>query len=824
MAINPQKLLPPAKLSTGERMAAAYDKKIDDLLNFQIKKKLINVDKLVNNTKKVKEKTKKQKKTRKENEEREKKEGRLEQKQPKEASKLNLPGLPKTGFLDSVQNFIGYTFLGYLFTNYSNNLPALMGVVKQLPAAMDTFGNIIRGTVDLAAGIIEGGYKFKNDLRQKVDELGGKDAQKTFDKFTVGFKDMINSIMSLGLYKPPKEKTPVPQQASGGYVRKMVPGGNVPRAGRPVSGPVSRQIQKVETKKIPIVYRQISNPGKDIGGRKKIEHIFPSSNDPKTPGPLNTLMSTSSTLSEVPFIGPLMGAAIDIAMGQKPDKRIYRTFGDSLASMLAPGIDAQANVSVGNIVSTIAAMAEGGPVTRGITRRRTSAEQIGISLANLFQNRIEGRLVKIFGEILKTKRADSFGGGVLPPGGSGGVVRVDSNQPDFWLLSVASLLENGDPQGAADVAQAIYNRVSSPAWPDSIRDVIMQGNGGQFQPVRDYGTIEAWNSIRDRDSAIRFIEKYGKGRTRANLETVAAALLDSNRQRSAANFVGPRDSFRSVAFEDANNHLADDTEQRRHGHVFGFEPRGAQIGSFRAGKLRPAQVSSSVKGTVEYSSAPLDGSNGRLRPDELTRVGTLYGRPDYYDWYGNAAMLRHDAARAFLAADAEAKSQGISILITSAYRSYEHQAALVGKYDVVAQPGTSRHGLGTALDIQTGTPGYNWFLKNGPRYGWKYMAIPNDPVHFEYTGRPTTQTKTKKAVASGSMSPPSAEVASSKPKIMDAAQQIAMEPSYATTGGETTFVMLEKILLKEVTGPAQATASVSSIDFPRVNSTIPFIA
>ena len=56
MAINPQKLLPPAKLSTGERMAASYDKKIDDLLNFQIKKKLINVDKLVNNTKKVKEK------------------------------------------------------------------------------------------------------------------------------------------------------------------------------------------------------------------------------------------------------------------------------------------------------------------------------------------------------------------------------------------------------------------------------------------------------------------------------------------------------------------------------------------------------------------------------------------------------------------------------------------------------------------------------------------------------------------------------------------------------------------------------------------------
>jgi hypothetical protein len=54
MAVNAQKLLPPARLTAGERMAAAYDKKIDDLLNLKIKKKLINVEKIVNKTKKVK--------------------------------------------------------------------------------------------------------------------------------------------------------------------------------------------------------------------------------------------------------------------------------------------------------------------------------------------------------------------------------------------------------------------------------------------------------------------------------------------------------------------------------------------------------------------------------------------------------------------------------------------------------------------------------------------------------------------------------------------------------------------------------------------------
>ena len=50
MAVNPQKLLPPARLSPAERMAAAYDKKIDDLLNIKIKKKLINVEKVLNKT------------------------------------------------------------------------------------------------------------------------------------------------------------------------------------------------------------------------------------------------------------------------------------------------------------------------------------------------------------------------------------------------------------------------------------------------------------------------------------------------------------------------------------------------------------------------------------------------------------------------------------------------------------------------------------------------------------------------------------------------------------------------------------------------------
>jgi spore germination cell wall hydrolase CwlJ-like protein len=193
----------------------------------------------------------------------------------------------------------------------------------------------------------------------------------------------------------------------------------------------------------------------------------------------------------------------------------------------------------------------------------------------------------------KAPSADDMGEGVG--------VQVSSDSEDFWLLATAAMFENSDSQGAADVAQAIYNRVAMPGDPwkvnNSIRKTIL--NPGQFQPVRQYGGYTAWGRIKTKEDAIRLSRSHGK--TQEQLERVAAALLDKSKQQSARQFVGPRDSFRSVAYENANNHLADDTEVRRHGHVFGFEPRGATIGAFRQGKLSAAQVNANITGQVGYN-------------------------------------------------------------------------------------------------------------------------------------------------------------------------------------------------------------------------------
>jgi hypothetical protein len=143
----------------------------------------------------------------------------------------------------------------------------------------------------------------------------------------------------------------------------------------------------------------------------------------------------------------------------------------------------------------------------------------------------------------------------------------------------------------------------------------------------------------------------------------------------------------------------------------------------------------SFSGGGKPQGLALTGENGRMKPDQLVSVGTLSGSPSGGPyWYGRNAYLRKsDAGPAFLRAKQDASKAGITVIINSAYRSIEHQKALQGQYAVVAAPGPSPHGDGIALDIERG-PGWDWMAKNGPKYGWKWMQIPNDDVHFEYVG------------------------------------------------------------------------------------------
>lgn len=569
---------------------------------------------------------------------------------------------------------------------------------------------------------------------------------------------------------------------------KFAQGGQIPRGGRRQTAP-SRQIRRVAAKPRK-VQPQRTQPGRDVGGIKKIEALY-GQDKPGQKSGLRALKNTSSYLKGVSVLngslGNIMGASVDLAMGQKFDKKTIRAMGDQFGFAIQNMVDNQVSMSLGDISRQLA-MANGGVVP---SRRIGEGLSVGTRVSMLISNALSSMMENVSGKILQNIMKE-IEGKAIPGGGGGGGLgpgagpMVSSDSADFWLLSLISLYENANPQGAADVAQSIYNRMGYSGR--SAREVILSRN--QYQPVGQYGSVADWNNVVDKQSALNHIRKFpGNAVSADGLERVAAALLDKSVQQKAAKFVGNRPDFRSDGYEGQYDDMTDDIS--RYGQTFGFNRGSAYKGKSLVARVVP----SLVRGTVTEAPGgglPLTGDNGRMKPSQLTRVGTLVGGVDYQDWYGNGAYLRNDAAAAFLAAKAQARKEGITIQITSAYRSIEHQRAIQGKYAVVAAPGTSRHGEGTALDIQTGTAGYAWFVQNGPSYGWRYMAIPGDPVHFEYLGGFVPSKMQREIKLSPIFDRTQASIAPSQQTREVASLQ--MSPSYALIENNTFLYQKEIVL------------------------------
>ncbi|WP_245544856.1 M15 family metallopeptidase [Nakamurella multipartita] len=112
-----------------------------------------------------------------------------------------------------------------------------------------------------------------------------------------------------------------------------------------------------------------------------------------------------------------------------------------------------------------------------------------------------------------------------------------------------------------------------------------------------------------------------------------------------------------------------------------------------------------------------------------------------------ALQLECGAATAFDHLNTAFKAQfGQDIGITDGYRSYDEQVQCrLEKGSLCANPGTSNHGWGKAVDIgaccgiNTGTgPAFDWLTTNASRYGWNHPAWAQpggskpEPWHWEY--------------------------------------------------------------------------------------------
>lgn len=179
------------------------------------------------------------------------------------------------------------------------------------------------------------------------------------------------------------------------------------------------------------------------------------------------------------------------------------------------------------------------------------------------------------------------------------------------------------------------------------------------------------------------------------------------------------------------------------GATSGGAPAGAPSNPGIAGWVdgRPVDAQGNVLWVTSVPTADGDGSNGHMPASAMCQV------PWGTDQLGFAQYLRCDAADALTAMNEAFRAQfGASIDLDLTYRSYADQVAMKAAFGgLAAAPGTSSHGLGTALDVQEwvgtygfGTARYDWLVANGPAYGWYAPARvrqgqPYEEYwHFEY--------------------------------------------------------------------------------------------
>ena len=140
------------------------------------------------------------------------------------------------------------------------------------------------------------------------------------------------------------------------------------------------------------------------------------------------------------------------------------------------------------------------------------------------------------------------------------------------------------------------------------------------------------------------------------------------------------------------------------------------------------QLLDNLRQQAPITQAGAAGENGRLDTSMLTSIG------------GNHKLI-DPAAQAYKRMVQAAAADGIEWTITDSYRTYEAQVdvarrkGLYSQGGLAAEPGTSNHGWGKAVDLGGGannnrTPENNWLRANAPRFG--FTTIAREPWHWEW--------------------------------------------------------------------------------------------
>lgn len=751
MAINTQKLLPSAKGSAlikfnaakitsplsirkksidVNKLALMSQKRNEESVSI-IQKSLINVDSLLKSVLTEDQQTERTKRQIREQEEAEKRETKLET--PKETKKFKLPGvsLPGMGFLDRIKRFLFFTALGWLFNTFQKELPKLVGIVKVIMPIYGVVENVFKFILESTVNFIDKAYETYDRFRGLVKNVGGENAQAEFDKLSAKLNEYVNYVLIGGMaltgaintfaknarnYKPPKPPTPKPTVPRGPRGALRASQAAAIRASRNIIG-------KQATKQI---LRTIKGP-----------------------------------LSRIPLVGGLIEFGLSWALGDSPGKAAFRGVGSTLMGGVGMAIGAFPPL-----------IPFGGPLIGSFLGGWAGAELGGLLYDVLFENKkpkASAQKQRGGGRVI---RRYAKGGQVIGQGGR--TLTIQESKKRFVSPQIT---QPGKDVGGKRKIRRLY---PDPSYKMSVAEWNMSGGVGTYA---DY--LKEWEKQKDRPNPYQALTEiadifkeipYGIGglmggaidaalgqklsestilSINAGLESLfdtIGSVTNNIRSRASQGVLGVQEQISTMQSGGAiprTSGMGAQSQETDPVKIFGATIRQKvnnalrevqkqiAVSTKKATKTRPGGTPPPYMPSVPGTQLPPTGKNGRYSKSELTYVGKMNAAELKVkfdnDWYGRDVYLRPDAAAAFKAAQKEAGPK-IGWILNSGYRSLEHQQALIDAGYPAAPLGTSDHGDGIALDIQEGTNGHDWLVRNGGKFGWRWPAIKGDLVHFYYDG------------------------------------------------------------------------------------------
>jgi len=310
MAINAQKFLPAGKQGGALAKVSQTIKKNSVIITLSessiknvgiIKTKVIDIENIMRGTLASQKKQLDAKKRSESSARREKLESDLEAKPKVDKDKVNMPKVPRMGFLDWIKNFIGKTILGYFAVRMIDHLPKLMPFIKVIGGAADFIINVGGKLLDGLVTFIDWGYKAYDATRGFVKNLFGNDGVKQFEQLSGILNKFLNLVIIAGMIAA----------GSGGVRGGPGPGGRI--LGRGVS-------------------RSLTRLGLKTVGKNATKTI---------------LQTVRPLVRNAPLIGGLLEFGISWALGDPLPKAAFRGVGSFLLGAVGTAIGGPIGLAVG---------------------------------------------------------------------------------------------------------------------------------------------------------------------------------------------------------------------------------------------------------------------------------------------------------------------------------------------------------------------------------------------------------------------------------------------------------------------------------------------